>query len=414
MQIRELFESYFNELNTKITELNKNCDKEASIIVDNFYSNTLNQVEDVVNRRETKELKDELNDSLIKYLNKIVEDINSQTFRNIKNLIKNTKDLSKFSETFPIFDSKTSTNIITDYKNQLKEINAINKDYIKRIDDTFDLFLYRISISYELKNNVTLYNLLKNVIKQNKRILMDNIKDINDKFKDESTRMFEIYFENYISDSTELKDNILNKNDMRIKEYSKDHLQQFAYITANKGLKGNCKIIDEELKNLHNRILELQKSKPTKDKQIELGILCNYLISFNNTLFDKSLNTLVRMSNVIDENDQKNKQNKYNDILYKICDFEYSFEKQFMRYKKALLSKKYFVSNRISDYIEKIINEKEKQIVNLVKLSVIDLFKENVNELNSIIYKSMMYSYKIKNNCEYITVKDVERYFNIK
>lgn len=416
MAIKELFDDYYIELDKKLIELNKKCDKQTEIVINNFYSNTLDQVDDAMNKRETRELKEELNTSLIKFLEEITKNISNQTYKNMKQLLKSTKDISLFSINFPIFDLKTSSNIINDYKNEIKNISVFNKEYIQKIDDTFDLFLYRISVSYELRNNVSLYNLIKTGVKQNKKMLIDNIKTINDGFKEETISLFENYFNSFIKESSELKENIVNKNDLTIKEYSKDTLQKFAFISANKTLKNNCQQIDNLLKDMHSRILDLQKSKATKEKQIELGILNNYLISFNNTLFDKSLNTLVKMTSVIDCNkkDAEKTIEKYNDIIYKICDFEYSFEKQFMRYRKAILNKKYFVSNRISEYIIKLINEKEKQIVNIVKLSVIDLFKENVNELNSIVYKTIMMNYQIKDSFKIIDEKDVQKYFDKK
>ncbi len=416
MAIKELFDDYFNELDKKLIELNKKCDKQTEIVINNFYSNTLDQVEDAMNKRETRELKEELNISLIKFLETITSTITNQTYKTIKKLLKSTRDISMFSTSFPIFDSKTSSNIINDYKTEIKNINTFNKDYISKIDDTFDLFLYRISISYELKNNVSLYNLIKNSVKQNKKILVDNIKSINDDFKDESISLFENYFNSFIKESLELKENVINKNDIVIKEYSKEKLQNYAFITSNKTLKTNCQKIDNLLKDMHNRILELQKSKPTKDKQIELSILNNYLVSFNNTLFDKSLNTLVKMTSIVEYNkkDADKTIEKYNDIIYKICDFEYSFEKQFMRYKKAILNKKYFVSNRITDYISKLIIEKEKEVVNIVKLSVIDLFKDNVNELNTMVYKTVMINYQLKDNFKILDTKEVKKYFEKK
>lgn len=416
MAIKELFDDYFNELDKKLIELNKKCDKQTEIVINNFYSNTLDQVEDAMNKRETRELKEELNISLIKFLETITSTITNQTYKTIKKLLKSTRDISMFSTSFPIFDSKTSSNIINDYKTEIKNINTFNKDYISKIDDTFDLFLYRISISYELKNNVSLYNLIKNSVKQNKKILVDNIKSINDDFKDESISLFENYFNSFIKESLELKENVINKNDIVIKEYSKEKLQNYAFITSNKTLKTNCQKIDNLLKDMHNRIKELQKSKPTKDKQIELSILNNYLVSFNNTLFDKSLNTLVKMTSIVEYNkkDADKTIEKYNDIIYKICDFEYSFEKQFMRYKKAILNKKYFVSNRITDYISKLIIEKEKEVVNIVKLSVIDLFKDNVNELNTMVYKTVMINYQLKDNFKILDTKEVKKYFEKK
>ena len=393
MAIKELFDDYFNELDKKLIELNKKCDKQTEIVINNFYSNTLDQVEDAMNKRETRELKEELNISLIKFLETITSTITNQTYKTIKKLLKSTRDISMFSTSFPIFDSKTSSNIINDYKTEIKNINTFNKDYISKIDDTFDLFLYRISISYELKNNVSLQ-----------------------KATNESISLFENYFNSFIKESIELKENVINKNDIVIKEYSKEKLQNYAFITSNKTLKTNCQKIDNLLKDMHNRILELQKSKPTKDKQIELSILNNYLVSFNNTLFDKSLNTLVKMTSIVEYNkkDADKTIEKYNDIIYKICDFEYSFEKQFMRYKKAILNKKYFVSNRITDYISKLIIEKEKEVVNIVKLSVIDLFKDNVNELNTMVYKTVMINYQLKDNFKILDTKEVKKYFEKK
>ena len=88
--------------------------------INNFYSNTLDQVEDAMNK-EKQENKEELNISLIKFLETIYKYNYNQTYKTIKKLLKSTRDISMFSTSFPIFDSKTSSNIINDYKTEIKK-----------------------------------------------------------------------------------------------------------------------------------------------------------------------------------------------------------------------------------------------------------------------------------------------------
>ena len=412
MQIKEIYKSYFNDVKTRIDNAFDMYSKQSSNIIDSFEKNTVDQIENILEKKQEKEFKQELDQNLIENLQNLITELNKRTFETIKEITDKTNEVAMFTMTNPLFNIKTCDGIVKEYKLKIKEINLINKNFITSFDSSFDLFLYKVSIDYKLKESISVYNLIVKVIKQNKKILFDNLYDINNLIKNEVVKSFENNFTNFIDDSIELKEKANDKNKLILVDYSKDLLQNNATLRVNKQLKDNCNQIGELLNDCYKQALQIQKSKSNKAKQIELKELNNYFINFNNTLFDKSLNIITKMILVMDCNkkDFEKNVNRYNESIYKICNFEYSFEKQFLNYRKSLLSKSP-LSNKANEEIIKLLNETEKKIIAVIKNSIIDLFKDSVTELNNVSYKTIMVEYKLKNCYEIINSKIIEKLF---
>ncbi len=412
MKIKEMYNSYFDDAKRRINNTTDIYKKQTSNIVDSFEKNTVEQVIDILEKKQEKEFKKLFEDNLLCLLNDLIKELNQRTVDLVLDITDKTNSVALFTITNPLFNVKTCNGIIKEYKEKIKAIDSMNKKFISNFDSSFDLFLYKVSIDYKLKDSISIYNLVTKIIKQNKKILFDNLSDLNKLFKDEVIQSFENNFINFIDDSIDLKETANEKNKLLLVDYSKELLKNKANLEVNKILKNNCNEIGKLLNDCFNESLKIQKSKNTKAKQLQLKELNNYFINFNNTLFDKSLTSILKMISIIDcdkENLEKN-INRYNETIYRICNFEYNFEKQFLKFRNVLLSKSP-LANKSNDAVIKLLNETEKQIINIIKNSIIDLFKNNVTELNNISYKTIMVEYKLKDCYEVINTKIIEKMF---
>ena len=127
-------------------------------------------------------------------------------------------------------------------------------------------------------------------------------------------------------------------------------------------------------------------SSETWEKLKELN---NYMVMYNNTLFSKIL-SIFKESNEILNSDIKEVENKlkiYNNNISEINKNDYSFEKVLLNYYKNITNN---LVKKKEDKIISLIKETDKNLSNIIKLSVIDVFKDNYNDLTKKVYLNKM------------------------
>ena len=97
---------------------------------------------------------------------------------------------------------------------------------------------------------------------------------------------------------------------------------------------------------------------------------------------------------------------KYQDIMYKIIDFSYNFDKPFELYKKAVLNGTLFLPTNTCFNMANLVMQEKDNIITLIRGSLVRLFEENLNLINKMSYKELFVSSKINNYFNILTKEE--------
>ena len=413
MKINGVFLSYFKNLDDQIFNLFKEKEQQTLILLKKFKDETTNQVVDVINREYRNNYINNFNNFLVRYLDNSFLEIIKKTYKNVLNLSITTREIVLYVSSNYMFSSNVCNHLMTSYKKRMNEINSINESFLKRFDEYFSLFLYNMSINYNYHEDSMEYKLISKIILHNKKILLDNMKLICKNSKEEVFNLFKENLDSFLEDSNKIKNDVYEKNVSMVMFYAKDLLTNKIVLNVNDKLITSCSAIKKMLGEGHNIIVKYEKGKNTPDKQFYLQNLYNEIVSFNNILYTKSLNCLKEMSEVfnLDKKEMSEEVKKYNDMIYQICKFEYNFDRQFFIYKKEMLNKQFFLKEKNLEAIENVLHKMEDKVISVEKLSVIALFKESLEDINNVYYKTMIAKYKASEIYDLLDTKDIEKLF---
>lgn len=413
MKINGVFLSYFKNLDDQIFNLFKVKEQQTLILLKKFKDETTNQVVDVINREYRNNYINNFNNFLVRYLDNSFLEIIKKTYKNVLNLSITTREIVLYVSSNYMFSSNVCNHLMTSYKKRMNEINSINESFLKRFDEYFSLFLYNMSINYNYHEDSMEYKLISKIILHNKKILLDNMKLICKNSKEEVFNLFKENLDSFLEDSNKIKNDVYEKNVSMVMFYAKDLLTNKIVLNVNDKLITSCSAIKKMLGEGHSIIVKYEKGKNTPDKQFYLQNLYNEIVSFNNILYTKSLNCLKEMSEVfnLDKKEMSEEVKKYNDMIYQICKFEYNFDRQFFTYKKEMLNKQFFLKEKNLEAIENVLHKMEDKVISVEKLSVIALFKESLEDINNVYYKTMIAKYKASEIYDLLDTKDIEKLF---
>lgn len=413
MKINGVFLSYFKNLDDQIFNLFKIKEQQTLILLKKFKDETTNRVVDVIDKEYKNNYINNFNSFLARYLDNSFLEIIKKTYKNVLNLSITTREIVLYVSSNYMFSSNVCNHLMTSYKKRMNEINSINESFLKRFDEYFYLFLYNMSINYNYHEDSMEYKIISKIILQNKKILLDNMKLICKNSKEEVFNLFKEDLDNFLEDSNKIKNDIYEKNISMVMFYAKDLLTNKIILNVNDKLITSCGAIKKMLGEGHNIIVKYEKGKNTPDKQFYLQNLYNEIVSFNNILYTKSLNCLKEMSEVfnLDKKEMSEEVKKYNDMIYQICKFEYNFDRQFFTYKKEMLNKQFFLKEKNLEAIENVLHKMEDKVISVEKLSVIALFKESLEDINNVYYKTMIAKYKVSEIYDLLDTKDIEKLF---
>lgn len=347
---------------------------------------------------------------ITRFKNRLLEDIEFNALFSNKNYEKEVNDLVlNIKNIITIVEEKTNYNItylsdeldkllsnsllsmkeynasINKYKTKINDIKKINTFEINKIDKNIELFIYKLSIMYNLKSNVNIYKILVSILNSLKLELINSYKTIlNDKL-DNILLNINMYLKDMLNDIEEE----LNKEKLLSLKKIKDDYNSNNILLVNKYLNNNCILIKETLDIFNKNLLELLSIKSNSNRNEKLKELNNYMIMYNNTLFSKILSIFKESSEILnsDIKEVDNKLKTYNTNILEINKNDYSFEKVLLNYYKNITSN---LVKKKEDKIISLIKDTNNRLSNIVKLSVIDVFRDNYNDLTKKVYLNKM------------------------
>ena len=230
-----------------------------------------------------------------------------------------------------------------------------------------------------------LYKILVSILNSLKLELINSYKTILNEKLDNILLNINMYLKDMLKDIEEEleKEKLLNLKKIK-DEYNDNNV-----LIVNKYLNNNCLLIKEVLDVFNKKLLEYLSVKSNISRNEKLKELNNYMVMYNNTLFSKIL-SIFKESNEILNSDIKEVENKlkiYNNNILEINKNDYSFEKKLLNYYKNITNN---LVKKKEDKIISLIKETDKNLSNIIKLSVIDVFKDNYNDLTKKVYLNKM------------------------
>lgn len=365
--------NYYNNIDINL------YNKQVSIIITRFKNRLLEDIE--FNALfSNKSYEKEVNDLALNIKN-IITIVEEKTNYNIAYLSDELDKLLSNS----LLSMKEYNSSISKYKSKINDIKKINAFEINKIDKNIELFIYKLSIMYNLKNNVTTYKILVSILNSLKLELINSYKTIlNDKL-DNILLNINMYLKDMLNDIEEE----LNKEKLLSLKKIKDDYNSNNILLVNKYLNNNCLLIKETLDIFNKNLLELLSIKSNSNRYEKLKELNNYMIMYNNTLFSKILSIFKESSEILnsDIKEVDNKLKTYNTNILEINKNDYSFEKVLLNYYKNIISN---LVKKKEDKIISLIKDTNNRLSNIVKLSVIDVFRDNYNDLTKKVYLNKM------------------------
>lgn len=413
MNLKEIFLEQFNNLDKSLIRENNLYNNQIILVINNFKNSIIDQTKQLFNN-DIGFLINTLNETTDS-ITEIGQNINNNTNENIIEIHNQIKNLSNFVLNNSILTIEEYSKIVLSYKEKINNIEDINHKYIDTINSIIELFIYRITINYNLKDHPEDYSQFRNITNNNKKLLIENLKKIISTKKDSTLLLFETCTLKVSNDILNYKDEILIKNKKNIILYIRDNTKNKNTLLIKENLSNNCKSITNVLIEHHVDILNILKLKNNSSRKNQLRELNNYFISFCNNLYDKALHLLSENLIVLNfDFDVSIKQlKKYNDDIYKLCEIEYSFERQLYYYSKLVLSDSLLsIDGKIKEEVKKSIKEEEKQIIDIIKLSLINMLKDSYNYLNDSVYKIKMLDEKLNINLKELNYKEIKELFN--
>ena len=114
MQIKDMFDTLFDNLEDKTLQILKDKKDQTSLILDNFYNNTLEQL----NKNQVNDIKQELKYDIIKELKQNLNDIENSTKEVVINMNKYTKEIVTSNYKNYLFNLNVSDVVIKESKNK--------------------------------------------------------------------------------------------------------------------------------------------------------------------------------------------------------------------------------------------------------------------------------------------------------
>ena len=346
---------------------------------------------------------------------KILYDIVCKNFKNNVNIVfKNMKDY--FMELSS--DSLKGLNEIVNFSNLNKYVDVNN---LKRMCQNF---LNKISHDMKIDNKINaLVNINGNALRQELYTAFDvknnsKISSIITRYVaaiDTEMRKNALSKHNFIMDSfkeiinkmleeaTVDKQVIMEKNINIINSAVKLYLKEQEYVVIDNYVDDSFRCIEEIFEDLNKNLKE--KFGVKKNSKKSLNDLKNYILSFTNTIGNKTKKIFDEMNESVDleGNDLKIKMKQYNDLASRVYETKLIFDKQFLAYKKE-----FSVSALNYDVFDKMYKQYTSRITEAVKVNISNIFRDNIKIYNDTIYKGLLLKSKVHDFDEVLSIEKVK------
>lgn len=385
----------------KLDELNEQDKKRIYLIINDFKEKIYYEYKTL--NLNTTSLRKIVDEELEKNIFNILIEANNNFHEQSKNLLSLTKEIIDLSNKNKLLHDEIDLKIKKVFVEKINNINIIDNDFQKLYKKNIDMFIYNISIENNLKNKPIAYTSVVKYMNESKKDLINEyIKILNNKKKMISALF--IYYDEYIEKENKEKEKIKQSNQIIIKEYALSLLEDEEHKNIDKNLKNVYKYIDTTLNKMHEETIKIKKLKDSKANEEILKELKEYLYSYNNTLYDKSLISIKRMNNIINYNSEvtTEKLKNYNDSVYKIFNLKFNFDKPFEKYKNKILRKKSITTtDTVIEDIKQLIYNYKENITEEIRNNLTTSFKENMDIINNITIKTI----SIKTKCNNLYIK---------
>lgn len=387
-------------LKYQINDLENLCSQDnerISLIINDFLERMYYELQEI---KITTDLKKAIEENLDKNIKSIFlssyNNLNSQ----IKELLISTKEVIDFSLDNTIAKENTNEMIYKTYNIKIEEINIFTETFKELYKKNIDTFLYKITLSNNLKTKPFLYNQTVRIINNNKKDLINEyIKLINNKkifAKNLYSKYYDSLFKKIEKEIKEVKEN--NKN--QVIETAQNLLNEKSTISISNNLKKTYNFINENLEQFYKKSLKIKKLKESKSNNLIFNELKEYFLSYNNTLFDKAQISIKRMNKILNYDDKttSEKLKSYNENIYKVFNLDFNFDKPFEIYKSKILKKRSMSNNQsLVDNLNDLIEEYKDNLTKEIKENLTICFKETMEILNDIAIKTMEIKLKLNN-----------------
>ena len=226
------------------------------------------------------------------------------------------------------------------------------------------------------------------IINKGKIIKEEMVKNIDSKL-DCLLSSYRYLIDTIIEDLIGDKSKINDLNNKVISNATYVYLKEQEYFVINK-------YNDENFDTLNKLFDEFEKMVEEngikKNPKMEFNLTRDFFLGFNNTIGVKIKNIFDEMNLVatMDGININKKLKEFNDLISHIYEINLNFDKQFSKYKKE-----YVLNSRNIDKFDSLYEEFKSKIIENIKVSISNIFRENIKIYNDIIYKSFGLKTKI-------------------
>ena len=294
------------------------------------------------------------------------------------NSVEGFNEIIRVSVNNKYVNANNLSNMYANFKNEITSSTKI-KDKIEVIVSTYGSKLMDKLYSTCVLNS----NKPKTIIDKYTKILIEELtKNITEK-----TDFLLSTYKNFVNNITEEIIGDRNKiNELNLKVISNAtyvYLKEQEYFVINKYIDESFKCINDAFdkfeETIHNMGIRMQERG-------DLSATRDHFLGFNNTVGVKIKNIFDEMNLAVtmDEKDVTKKVKEFNDIITHIYEINLRFDKQFANYKKAFL-----LNARNHEKFEEAYSAHKEKILEILKVNISNIFRENIKFYNDVVYKSL-------------------------
>ena len=217
----------------------------------------------------------------------------------------------------------------------------------------------------------------------------------------------------FIKDMIEKNKEAKAKITLMVKEYAFSILNLSSSLTIDFYTKESYSLLEKQLNKAHNEILKKLKLKEKDTLFDAYDDLKEYILKFNNGLYGHVLNAVSNMNKVVflSKNETTSEIKKYSVLLNKVSTLDYNFDKQYEKYKKAILRHIIINKDKAYETISSIINSYKDIVKEIIENNLISTFNDSLLSLNNINYKCITIIDKLDSCLEAVDKKTIEKLF---
>ena len=317
-------------------------------------------------------------------INNIFKNLKDYFLSSINNSVKGFNEIIKISVSNKYVNTNNLNNIYNNFKKEVTTSMNIKEKIEVIVGTNGSKLIDKLHSTCVVSSNKP--NLI--IDKYTKLIKEEMVKNIDSKL-DCLLSSYRYLIDTIIEDLIGDKSKINDLNNKVISNATYVYLKEQEYFVINK-------YNDENFDTLNKLFDEFEKMVEEngikKNPKMEFNLTRDFFLGFNNTIGVKIKNIFDEMNLVatMDGININKKLKEFNDLISHIYEINLNFDKQFSKYKKE-----YVLNSRNIDKFDSLYEEFKSKIIENIKVSISNIFRENIKIYNDIIYKSFGLKAKI-------------------